>query len=330
MNAFLNALEQSGISRQDPCLKRAQLTTLQVNMGNLCNQNCVHCHVGASPEGNSIMSKPVIDAILKFLENNKGLILDITGGAPELNPYFDYLIEKARPLVEEIIVRSNLSVIFESGKEYLPELFLNFKIHLICSLPCYGQDNVDAQRGKGVFLKSVKALQKLNKLGYAMQSELELDLVYNPSGAFLPQHQTVLQKAYSEQLKKNYNIKFNRLVTITNVPINRFKEYLNARGEYRSYIALLKQNFNPDVVCEIMCRKFLSIGYDGKVYDCDFNQSLGWMLKDILGNSLTIDKLNIEQLEKRDIQIGEHCLSCTAGYGSSCQGSLLKNGTNKG
>jgi radical SAM/Cys-rich protein len=322
MNAFFNALDQSGISRQDSCLKRTQLTTLQINMGNLCNQSCAHCHVGASPEGNNIMSKGIIDAILKFLANNKGLILDITGGAPELNPHFDYLIEQANILVREIIVRSNLSVIFEPGKEYLPEFFKKYKIHLICSLPCYGKDNVDAQRGAGVFTKSIKALQKLNKLGYAKKAELALDLVYNPSGAFLPQQQAVLQKAYSEQLKENYNIDFNRLVTITNVPINRFKEYLNSRGEYNSYIDLLKQNFNPGVVCEIMCRKFLSIGYDGKVYDCDFNQSLGWMIKDTSTNPLTISNLNPDQLKNRNIQVGEHCLSCTAGYGSSCQGAL--------
>ncbi|MBU1043953.1 MAG: arsenosugar biosynthesis radical SAM protein ArsS [Candidatus Omnitrophica bacterium] len=324
MNAFINALDQSGISLQDPCLKRTDLTTLQINMGNLCNQSCMHCHVGASPEGNKIMSKQVIDAILRFLLNNKGLILDITGGAPELNPDFDYLIKNARPLVQEIIVRSNLSVIFEPGKEYLPEFFKKHKIHLICSLPCYGQDNVDAQRGEGVFKKSIKALQKLNKLGYAKKAELALDLVYNPSGAFLPQQQAVLQKAYSEQLKANYNIDFNRLVTITNVPIKRFKDYLNSRGEYSNYIDLLRQNFNPEVVCGIMCRKFLSIGYDGRVYDCDFNQSLGWMLKDVNGNPLMIDKLDLDQLKNRDIQVGEHCLSCTAGYGSSCQGALSK------
>ena len=327
MNAFLSTLDASGISRDDECLKRTELTTLQINMGNLCNQNCQHCHVGASPEGSKVMSIKIIDDIITFLATNRGLILDITGGAPELNPNFKYFIKKARPHVEEIIVRSNLSVIYEKGNEDLPEFYKKNKIHLICSLPCYGEENVDKQRGDGAFKKSISALKALNSIGYAKQKDLDIDLVYNPSGAFLPPEQEKLQKEYSHHLKKDFNIDFGRLVTITNVPIKRFKEYLDSRGEYDQYIELLKDNFNPETVCGIMCRKFLSIGYDGKVYDCDFNQSLGWELKDESGKPITIAKLSPKQLESRDIMVGEHCLSCTAGYGSSCQGALADDVT---
>lgn len=322
MNAFINVLESSRIPK-DSCLKRTKLTTLQVNMGNLCNQSCTHCHVDASPRGDKIMSREVIDGILKFLSRNKDLVLDITGGAPELNPNFDYFIMDARPSVKEIIVRSNLTVFFEPGKEYLPQFFRRYNIHLICSLPCYKEENVDSQRGKGVFNKSIEALRILNELGYSKTGNLTLDLVYNPTGAYLPPQQDTLEKEYKHHLKKNYGVDFNRLVTITNVPIKRFKKYLNTQGEYNKYLKLLKDNFNPGVVGNIMCREFLSIGYDGKLYDCDFNQSLCWTLKDEKENFLTIDKIDSKDLEGKDIMVGEHCLSCTAGYGSSCQGELV-------
>jgi len=325
MNAFLRTLDKRGISKEDFCLKRTELNTLQVNMGNLCNQSCAHCHVGASPAGQKIMSMNVVDNILMFLKEHRGLILDVTGGAPELNPNFDYFITKARPLVSKIIVRSNLSVLFEPGKEHLPALYKKHKVHLICSLPCYGQENVDHQRGKGVFNKSVSALKTLNTFGYGRNDGLELDLVYNPSGAFLPPQQEKLQKEYAHHLKRDFDIDFNRLVTITNVPIKRFKDYLDSRGEYKQYIELLKDNFNPSTVGSIMCRKFLSVGHDGKVYDCDFNQSLGWELTTEKGKGLTIDKVKTKQLEDREIMLGEHCLSCTAGYGSSCQGALTED-----
>lgn len=321
MNAFLSVLESQNIPK-DSCLKRAELTTLQVNMGDLCNQSCSHCHVGSSPQGKKIMSRKVVDQILVFLSKNRGLILDITGGAPELNPNFDYLIEKARPLVKELIVRSNLTVFFEPGKEYLIEFFKKHNIHLICSLPCYEEKSVDTQRGIGVFAKSIKALNLLNNNGYAKDKKMVLDLVYNPTGAKLPPRQDTLEREYRENLKKNYEVEFNRLITITNVPIKRFKEYLEAKGEYGNYVKLLEDNFNPDTVTDIMCRRYLNVGYDGKLYDCDFNQSLNWALKDKDGRPLTIDKVDIKDIENRDVMVGEHCFSCTAGYGSSCQGAL--------
>ncbi|MCF7907456.1 MAG: arsenosugar biosynthesis radical SAM protein ArsS [Candidatus Omnitrophica bacterium] len=321
MNPFLNVLESQNIPKES-CLKRAELTTLQVNMGDLCNQSCSHCHVGSSPQGKKIMPLEVVDRILEFLSKNRGLILDITGGAPELNPNFDYFLEKARPLAREIVIRSNLTVFFEPGKEYLPEFFKRNNIHLICSLPCYEEKNVDAQRGLGVFEKSIKALQLLNSCGYSQDKELVLDLAYNPKGINLPPQQDILEREYRENLKKSYGVEFNRLVAMTNVPIKRFKEYLEANGEYSNYVRLLEDNFNPDTVTGIMCRRYLSVGYDGKLYDCDFNQSLNWALKDEKAKPLSIDKVDIKDIENRDVMVGEHCFSCTAGFGSSCQGAL--------
>jgi radical SAM/Cys-rich protein len=323
MNAFLSALEASEIPQADASLKRAKLSTLQINLGNLCNQSCKHCHVEASPQGKKVMSPAVIDSILKFLMHNQDLVLDITGGAPELNSHFDYLIINARPLVKEIIVRSNLTVFFEGGKEYLPEFYKRHNIHLVCSLPCYKEENVDNQRGKGVFNKSIAALRLLNQLGFSRREGLCVDLVYNPTGIYLPPQQEELERDYKYSLKRDYGVDFNRLVTITNVPIKRFKEYLDLQGEYDTYLKLLKDNFNPSSVKKIMCREFLSVGYDGKLYDCDFNQSLGWSLKDKEGNLLTIANVDLEDLQEREIMVGEHCLSCTAGYGSSCQGALI-------
>ena len=321
MNAFLSVLEQYDINYKDT-FKRGELTTLQVNMGNLCNQNCRHCHVDASPGGKNTMPGSVADDIVKFLSRNKLKTLDITGGAPELNAHFDYLILNARPFVEELIVRSNLTVFFESGKGYLPEFFRKYKIRLVCSLPCYTEKNVDNQRGEGVFRKSIEAIKALNALGYAQNHDLRLDLVYNPMGAYLPPGQEALEKDYRLNLKKNYGLDFDRLIAITNVPLKRFKRQLDSCGEYGKYLELLKENFNPEAVENIMCKNFLSVGFDGNLYDCDFNQALGWAIKDEAGKHLTIGELTPEILKGREIMAGEHCLSCTAGFGSSCQGAL--------
>jgi radical SAM/Cys-rich protein len=322
MDEFRSILSSSVVQGGNFSLIRSTLTTLQVNMGNLCNQSCAHCHIDASPEGRNIMSRKVVDDILKFLSHNKVEILDITGGAPELNPNFEHLVRSARPLVDEIIVRSNLTVIFEKGKEYLPNFFKKNKIHLICSLPCYTEKNVNLQRGTGVFEKSIKALRLLNDLGFSKEEGLSLDLVYNPIGAFLPPKQEELEKDYKQILRKTYGIDFNGLITITNVPIKRFKDYLESSGEYEKYLELLKNNFNPLTINSLMCRMFLSVGFDGKLYDCDFNQALCLVLKNEEGDILTIDKISAKDLDGRDIILGEHCLACTAGYGSSCQGAL--------
>ena len=323
MNAFLSLLEKHSSQK---CLRRGSLTTLQVNLGDLCNQSCLHCHIAASPEGKNIMSKEVIDDILGFLAGYKIKTLDLTGGAPELNPNFDYFLTKARLLVDEIIVRSNLTVLFEPGKEYLPELFKKNQVHLICSMPCYLKENVDHQRGQGAFDKSSQALLALNKLGFGIGSKenLKLDLVYNPAGATLPPEQGSLQKDYKQKLRENHGIEFNRLITITNVPIKRFKNYLESEGVYEKYYELLKSNFNPLVLDNLMCHNFLSVGFDGKLYDCDFNQALSIALKDETGKFLTIAGLKPDELKGKEIIVGEHCLYCSAGSGSSCQGALTE------
>ena len=320
MNAFLSVLEKHEIEKG--VLRRRQLTTLQVNTGDLCNQSCSHCHIEASPKGRNIMSREVIDAILVFLKTNKIKTLDITGGAPELNPNFDYFVELARPLVDELIVRSNLTVLLGRGKNYLPDFFRLNKVHLICSLPCYTKENVDRQRGAGVFEKSIRALRLLNDTGFTKRKDLQLDLVYNSLGAYLPGAQDLLEKDYKKALKDNFGIEFNRLLTITNVPIKKFKNYLESNNEYEKYSNVLENNFNPKTIETLMCRTFLSVGYDGRLYDCDFNLALGYGFKDTRGSIMTINKLGPQELEEREIITGEHCLACTAGSGSSCQGAL--------
>lgn len=320
MNAFLNILKEYEIEKD--ILRRGQLTTLQVNVGNLCNQSCRHCHIEASPLGREIMSRKVVDDSIGFLSRYKISTLDITGGAPELNPNFDYLIILSRPLVDEIMVRSNLTVFFEKGKDYLPDFFKAHKVHLICSLPCYTKENVDQQRGKGVFEKSIKALRLLNSIGFSRKEELCLDLVYNPLGGYLPAPEKELSEDYKKRLKEDYGVEFNRLLTITNVAIKRFKVYLESNQECERYSKVLRDNFNPQTLKNLMCHTFLSVGFDGRLYDCDFNLALGYALKDADGRDLTIERLNPEHLENREIITGEHCLACTAGSGSSCQGSL--------
>jgi len=322
MNDFVSVLESHTINKHPARVKRGKLTTLQVNLGNLCNQYCKHCHINASAKGDHIMERGIIDEIIGFLSRDKGLTLDITGGAPELNPNFEYLVESASPFIDKIIVRSNLTVLFEPGKEHLPEFFKKYNIHLICSLPCYTKENVNSQRGDRVFEKSIMALKLLNNLGFAKNESLNLDLVYNSGGATLPPKQEELERDYKEILKKEHKIEFNRLITITNMPINRFRDYLESNGKYEDYLSLLRENFNPEVLSGLMCRTFLSVGYDGKLYDCDFNQALCLPIRDKDSRSLTIGRLIAEELEGQDIILGDHCFACTAGCGSSCQGVL--------
>jgi len=314
MNTFIDTVKRNGIK-----LTRSCLTTLQVNVGDLCNQSCRHCHIGASPGGKKIMRREIVDKCLEFLAINKGLILDITGGAPELNPHFDYLVEKAslsKPSIKEIIVRSNLTVLTEPGKEYLAAFFKKNKIHLICSLPGCAEADVDSQRGPGVFAKSIKSLITLNSLGYGKKKELPLDIVYNPSGACLPEDQDSLERDYRKILA-GIGVNFSRLITITNVPIKRFKGYLKLHEEYTKYVDMLRASFNPLAAENVMCRSMISVGFDGKVYDCDFNQALGWALRDKQGNFLKIADLEASAIMDSEIMLGEHCFSCTAGQGSS-------------
>lgn len=302
--------------------RRGALEILQVNVGNVCNQRCVHCHVGANPKGDKIMPRRIMDDIIKFLSQQEGLILDITGGCPELNPDFRYLIKRAVAFIKKIMVRNNLTVFFEDGMEDLAQFYRKYKIKLICSLPCYTRDNVDKQRGDGVFDKSIKALKALNDIGYGKDNDLEIDLVYNPGGAFLPGEQLSLEKDYKKMLGDNYGIKFNSLLTITNAPIKRFREHLKANGNFDVYMRLLIDSFNRDVAGNIMCRNLLGVGWDGIVYDCDFNQALGLPLRDSSNKIMEIGTLKPDDLEGKDIIFENHCYCCTAGAGSSCSGSL--------
>jgi radical SAM/Cys-rich protein len=302
-------------------IKRVSLETLQVNLGNMCNQRCSHCHVGASPVGNKIMSRMVMDDIVGFFSKAKGLVLDITGGCPELNPNFKYFIEKTVPLARSIIVRNNLTVLFEPGMEWLPGFYKANKIRLVCSMPCYTRENVDKQRGEGVFDKSIRGLKLLNGIGYGKEAGLELDLVYNPGGAFLPGRQSSLEEDYRRNLKE-YGIAFNHLFTIANAPINRFKNHLEANGDFDKYMKLLIDNFNPGVAADIMCRDLLSVGWDGILYDCDFNQALGLSMRDKSGKIMEVKGLSLSDIEGKEIIFENHCYCCAAGAGSSCKGSL--------
>ena len=321
MNNFRNTV----LSVNRSYSRRVGLEILQANVGNRCNQRCSHCHMDAGPGGDRIMQREVMNGIIRFLSKKRSLLtLDITGGAPELNPDFKYLVREADPFVKEILVRTNLTVLLLPEIAGLVEFCRGHKIHLISSMPCYTQENVDRQRGNGIFNKSVKALKILNNLGYGTEDSLQLDLVYNPGGAFLPGEQAILENDYKKVMKERFGIVFNTLLAITNAPIKRFETYLKANGNFNEYMSLLMDNFNKDIAGNIMCRNLLSVGWDGALYDCDFNQALGLSLKGRSGKPLNIQSLDSNSLEGNDILFEDHCYSCTAGKGSSCGGALKK------
>ena len=302
------------------CLK--ELGTLQVNLGNLCNQSCSHCHVQASPNGKNIMSKSVMQKIIDFLKKHPNLCIDITGGCPELNPNFKYFIENVSRYTFSIMARTNLTVFFEEGTQWIPQWYRNHNVIIIASLPCYTKDNVDTQRGENVFAKSIEAIKLLNNLGYG-ENGLELDLVYNPSGNFLPPPQPQLEEIYKERLNEKYGIKFNNLFTIANIPIGRFRQQLEETGHLEGYLKLLKNNFTSQAAQNIMCRNLLSIDYKGLVYNCDFNQAVDLPILDSNKKSVTIDTLDDALQNGIDIRTLDHCFCCTAGAGSSCTGALI-------
>ena len=305
-------------------LTRRSIDVLQVNLGKYCNQACTHCHVEAGPTRKEMMCRQTVDAVLHFLSRTAIPGLDITGGAPELNPNFDYLVESAARLGRHIIDRCNLTVIYEPGRDYLPELFRRHKVELVCSLPCYRQENVDPQRGKGTFGLSIRALQALNRIGYGREhSGLLLNLVYNPVGPHLPPPQEKLEQDYRTKLGNEFGIVFNHLYCLTNVPITRYAMHLKLRGEYESYTKLLADNFNAATLDQVMCRTLVSVGWDGSIYDCDFNQMLDLPIRDAEGKAFNVDSLDLEQLFSRTITVGDQCYACTAGCGSSCGGSLV-------
>lgn len=317
MLAFEEKLTQIG---QWP-LRAAGVETLQVNVGKLCNQTCRHCHVDAGPTRTEIMTRETAEFVVNVIERYNIPNLDITGGAPELNPNFDYLVMEARALGRRVIDRCNLTVFFVEGKQYLPEFLRDHQVEITASLPCYLEKNVEAQRGKGVFSKSTDALRWLNRLGYGHAGTgLVLNLVYNPIGPSLPPPQQPLEDDYRRHLGEEYGVIFNHLYTLTNMPISRFLLDLTRQGAQERYLDLLVEKFNPATVEGLMCRSLVSVGWDGTLYDCDFNQMLEMPVNHGLPNHLR--DFDTFLLARREIRTGAHCFGCTAGTGSSCMGAL--------
>ena len=306
-----------------PDIKKGQLKILQLNIGYMCNQTCSHCHVDAGPNRKEMMSMKVLKRCLSHMSENKIETVDITGGAPEMHPNFRWFVKSIREKtrVDEIIVRSNLTIILANKKFFdLPIFFADNRIHIISSLPFYNKEKTDNQRGKGVFDKSILALKELNKVGYGKtNSNLKLDLVYNPSGAFLPPDQESLEIKFKEKLYDNFKIEFNNLFTITNLPISRFLDYLIASENYEEYMETLVSRFNPNATKELMCKNTISVSWEGYIYDCDFNQMLDLKIN---SKNNTVFKCKIQGLVDKKIQVSQHCYGCTAGAGSSCQGTI--------
>ncbi len=305
-------------------LSLERLETLQVNLGDRCNQSCAHCHLQAGPNGEKIMSRKVMEKIIDLLRSRPGLTVDVTGGCPELNPDFKFFIDGACEAARHVMVRTNATVFFEPDLSWVPRWYSEKKVTLTVSLPCYTAQNVDGQRGAGAFEKSIAALRLLNDLGYGANGRLQLNLVYNPGGGFLPGRQDQLEVDYKRELHEKYGVRFNKLFTITNAPIGRFKQHLQANGQLYQYQRLLVENFNPDAAESIMCRTLISIGCDGIAYNCDFNQALDLPIVDLQGRIVSIERLQEALNGGIELITGDHCFCCTAGAGSSCTGSLVK------
>ncbi len=312
--------EKLGASGLD--LRSATIDTLQVNVGKLCNQACKHCHVDASPTRTEIMSRETIEACLDALRKHKIPTIDITGGAPELVPDFRYFVVEARKTGAKVIVRHNLTVMFEENQTDLPEFFRKNEVEVASSLPYFLEQQTDAQRGTGVFNKSIEALRKLNAVGYGIDENLILNLVYNPVGAFLPPVQSAIEADFKRELKMRYDISFNNLYTITNMPIARYLDWLRSSRNEESYMSKLVNAFNPATVEGLMCRNIISVDWTGKLFDCDFNQMLEIGVSADLPQ--TIQDFTPEKFARRQIMTGAHCFGCTAGSGSSCGGAVAK------
>ena len=323
-------------------LKRAQTRVLQLNIGKKCNQTCAHCHVNAGPNRVEEMTRETMNRVLDWLRQSDISVVDITGGAPELNPNFRYLIEQLKSFARPIHVmdRCNLTILFEPNQDDLTEFLAHHKVEIVASLPCYSLENVDKQRGSGVFDKSIAALQQLNALGYGTDSALSLNLVYNPVGAFLPQAQHELEAAYKDELFRHFGIVFNNLYALTNMPIARFANWLKLTKQDEEYASLLVRSFNPNSVKGLMCRDTINVGWRGEIYDCDFNGMLNlqWRneqaendrfidLDDKNDQALTAPMflwdVDVHSVENRAIATSNHCFGCTAGAGSSCGGATV-------
>jgi radical SAM/Cys-rich protein len=315
---FQQKLEQSNLFP----LKPTQIEIFQVNIGKMCNQTCRHCHVDAGPDRKEIMTRQTMQQCLDVLRNNEQLkTVDITGGAPEMNPHFRWFAEEISKLNRHIIVRCNLTIILANKKYHdLPQFYKQHQIEVVSSLPFYTQDRTDRQRGHGVFENSIEALRLLNGQGYGMEGTgFVLNLVYNPAGAFLPPSQVSLEKEYKQALQQKFGIRFNNLFVITNMPINRYLDYLLTSGNYESYMEKLVHAYNPMAAANVMCRNTISVGWDGYLYDCDFNQMLELKVN---CPGKHISEFSKDDLSNRNIIIGQHCYGCTAGAGSSCGGAV--------
>lgn len=305
-----------------PAIRRGALDTLQVNLGYLCNLSCTHCHVNAGPTRTELMDMATINLVLEFLQKRDIKTLDMTGGSPEMNPHFKYLVKAARALGVTVMDRCNPTILGEPGYEDLPEFFAEQQIVVVASMPCYQEQNVDKQRGKGVYKESITGLKKLNAVGYGMpDSELVLNLVYNPDDPILPPEQKGLQAEYKKVLFDEHNLHFNELFALANMPISRYGARLLSQGQYVPYMQLLRNSFAASNLETVMCRSLVSVDYQGHVYDCDFNQMLEIPLISDKPKPHLRDLLD-EKLEGNAIAIGEHCYACTAGQGSSCGGAL--------
>ena len=310
-----------------PAIARGSLTTLQVNLGYLCNMSCVHCHVNAGPSRTEEMDAATADLVIEVIRRRNIQCLDLTGGAPEMNAHFRRIVSAARAMDVEVIDRCNLTILQQPGYEDLAEFLAQQGVTVTASLPCYSEDNVEKQRGKGAYEESIEALQKLNRLGYGIDSQLQLNLVYNPVGPHLPPAQQGLERDYKRELKQRYGIIFNQLFTITNMPISRFGAVLLAQNQYDDYLGLLKNNYASENLATVMCRELISVDWQGYLYDCDFNQMLDIPLRDASTAIALNEPRHLRDLLQVDynsnaIRVADHCYGCTAGQGSSCGGAL--------
>lgn len=317
---FDEALARAGLGT----LRREHVRTVQINVGKVCNQACHHCHVDAGPKRSESMSLRTVERLISLISRSEQVTtVDVTGGAPELNPSFKHLVARSRALGRNVIDRCNLTVAAEPGMEGLFEFLAAHEVAIVCSLPCYTAANVDAQRGRGVFHKSIEALRRLNALGYGRKdSALALNLVYNPLGPSLPPDQQALEARYRDELRSDFGIEFHSLLTLTNMPISRFAEQLRRAGEHERYMGLLVNHFNPSTVAGLMCRSLVNVSWDGRLHDCDFNQMLELSLAEGRGPR-SIDEIDsFDVVEGLAVATRSHCFGCTAGAGSGCSGAL--------
>ncbi len=319
MLATLPLLEETDF----PAIRRGKLDTLQVNLGYLCNQTCQHCHVDAGPKRKEQMQRHTVDDLINFLQKTDIQILDLTGGAPEMNENFRYLVSQARKLGVHVIDRCNLTILSEPGQEELAEFLATNQVEVVASLPCYLKDNVEAQRGKGVYQSSISGLRMLNALGYGKEySGLTLNLMYNPQGPSLPPPQSSLEADYKRELLQREGVEFNQLFVLVNMPIMRFGSMLISKGQFDDYMGLLQESYQASNLQGVMCRSLISVDWQGYVYDCDFNQMLGLPMEMNDREKIHISDIEIDELTGKPIVTGDHCYGCTAGQGCSCSGAL--------